>query len=201
MTNSKEHKAYFVGGVNGVGKSTFLHELTSKHPEFRVVKGSSMFMDRLGISQGDYDSLRALPEDYKKEESDKMMKELLSEAPSDDKTLLIDAHYFNYKRGQMVDASGEWMSLLDALFVISGDIDEVSKRILEDKKDRDLFPESFSEKQKKELLGKYLSGTIQKAREISEKYGVPFFIINNESGKIDDTIKSFLSTHNSVVKK
>ena len=105
-SKSERNLAYFIGGVNGVGKSTFLNELIARETQFRVLKGSSAFMERLGLEQGDYDSLRALPDEYKRQEFNKMMEELLTEPSNDGKILLIDAHYFHYKRGEMLDSTG-----------------------------------------------------------------------------------------------
>jgi len=198
---TEQPKAYFIGGVNGVGKSALLREVSTRHPEFRIVKGSSAFMEWLGITPGGYDSLRALPDEYKRTEFGEMMNDLLSKPPKDGKIMLIDAHYFHYKRGEMIDTTGKWISMLDALFVVTGETEEILKRISEDAKDRDLFPYSSSIEEQKELLEKYLELTIQKAKEISEKYGVPLFIIKNTQGDMEETINSFLSAHAIILNK
>lgn len=202
MESQIEHpKAYFIGGVNGVGKTTFLTEVSIRYPKFRVIKGSSAFMEWLGIAQGDYKSLRALPDEYKRVEFDKMMNDLLSKPTEDGKILLIDAHYFHYKHGKMIDTTGDWMSMLDALFVITGRTDEVFKRVSEDNKDRDLFPDDTLPEEQRELLGVYLERTIQKAREVSKKYGVPLFILENVQGDLEETIDSFLKAHVDIIEK
>ncbi|RJR24754.1 hypothetical protein C4578_02435 [Candidatus Microgenomates bacterium] len=192
-------KAYFVGGVNGVGKSTFLAEVSTKHPEFRVVKGSSAFMKWLNLEPGDYDSLRVLPDGYKRIELDRMMNDLLSKPSTDGKIMLIDAHYFHYKRGEMVDTTGEWLSVLDAMFVVTGDTEEVLNRIAKDSKDRDLFPREASFEEQRVLLEKYLKKTIQKAREMSERHGVPFFVLNNAERNMEETIRTFLDAHAGII--
>lgn len=202
MENQTElPKAYFIGGVNGVGKSTFLTEVCTRHPGFRIVKGSSAFMEWLKLESGDYDSLRALADDYKRAEFDRMMNDLLSQPPTDGKIMLIDAHYFHYKRGEMVDTTGDWMSMLDALFVVTGETEEVFKRVLEDTKGRDLFAQGASLDEQRALLERYLGGTIKKAREMSEKHGIPLFIINNVQGGMDETVSSFLSAHTGMFNK
>ncbi len=202
MESRTEHpKAYFIGGVNGVGKSTFLTEISARHPEFCVVKGSSVFMEWLGITPGDYDSLRALPDEHKRTEFDRMMNNLLTKPTEDGKVMLIDAHYFHYKRGEMVDTTGDWVSMLEALFVITGEVEEVFKRVSEDTKDRDLFPHGTTTDEQRGLLRGYLDVTIQKAQEISKEHGVPFFVINNIQGNMEETINSFLEAHTDIIKK
>lgn len=198
---TKQPKAYFIGGVNGVGKSTFLSEVSARHPEFQIVKSSSMFMGWLKLEPGDYDSLRALPDDYKRVEFDKMMNDLLSQSSTDGKIMLIDVHYFHYKQGEMIDTTGSWMSIFDALFVVTGDVEEVLKRIIKDNtKNRDLFPQGVSLDEQRILLKKYLIKTIEKAREVSEKYNIPLFIINNIQGDIDKAVNSFLNAHTEIIK-
>lgn len=191
--------AYFVGGVNGVGKTTVLKEITEKHSQFQIIKGSSVFMTWLGIEQGDYESLRALPDDYKRREFDKMMEDLLSEQPMDGKTLLIDAHYFHYKRGEMLDTTGEWISMIDALFVVTGDTDAVLSRVLEDKKERDLFPINSEKETQRLMLAEYLEGTLNLARQLSDRHNVPLYVLDNKQGDMASTINSFLEAHAGII--
>lgn len=193
--------AYFIGGVNGVGKSTFLKELTEREPQFRILKGSSAFMDWLGIEQGDYNSLRALPDDHKRQEFDKMMEKVPTEPSADGKILLVDAHYFHYKRGEMLDTTGNWISMIDALFVVTADPEDVFKRVSEDEKERDLFPIDSDEDTQRQMLDKYLEGTINLARQLSETHGVPFIVLENKQDDIDSTVKDFLNSHTGIIGK
>ncbi|MEX0918403.1 MAG: AAA family ATPase [Candidatus Paceibacterota bacterium] len=194
-------KVYFVGGVNGVGKSTLLTEISIRYPEFRIIKGSSLFMEWLGVTPGDYNSLRSLPDYYKISEFNKMMDNLLSKQVLDERVMLVDAHYFHYKRGEMIDTTGDWMSSLNALFVITGEVEEIFKRVLEDTKDRDLFPRGTSRYEQKELLRIYLEGTNQKAQEISNRYRIPLFTINNIQGNINKVVDYFLVAHTNIINK
>lgn len=195
----ERNPAYFIGGVNGSGKTTLLKEITEKHSQFQIIKGSSVFMTWLGIEQGDYESLRALPDNYKRQEFDKMMEELLSNPTTDEKTLLIDAHYFHYKRGEMLDTTGGWISMIDALFVVTGDTDVVFNRILQDEKKRDLFPTGSDIDSQRSLLTKYLDGTIALAKKLSDRHNVPLFILDNKQGDMNSTINSFLQAHAGII--
>lgn len=74
---SKENKVYFCGGVNGVGKSSFLQALIQNYPEFEIFSGSKNFLEWLCLKPNDYESLRRLNYRYKNDELDKMMNRLL----------------------------------------------------------------------------------------------------------------------------
>lgn len=197
----KRPHSYFIGGVNGVGKSTFLKEVVARHPEFSVVKGSAALMEWLDIEPGDYESLRKLTNEFKHQEFDKMMEDLLSQPSTDGKVMLIDAHYFHYKRGEMIDTTGDWMSMVSALFIITADTDIVLKRVAGDSKDRDLFPLGIPEDTQRRILTKYLEGTIQKAQEISDKYRIPFFVLENTQDDMDGNITRFLEAHMGIIDK
>ena len=117
MMNNTPHaskKLYFFGGLNGVGKSTFLREIGEHFPDTEVFKGSSRFMEWLGLQPGDYTSLRALPDNYKDSQLDMMMRNIVRKPR--DRVLLIDAHYLNYKAGELLEATGEWLGSMSALF-------------------------------------------------------------------------------------
>ncbi len=196
--SEKRDTVYFIGGVNGVGKSTFLTELSTRNPEFEVIKGSAIFMEWLGIKPGDYDSLRTLSDDYKRKEFDSMMSDLLSKSNKKGNILLIDAHYFHYKRGEMLDTTGEWIREINALFVITADTESVFERISSDSKERDLFPIAATPHFKRKMLENYLLRTILKAQELSERYGVPYFILENRKGDLEATLHNFLDIHGKI---
>jgi len=194
-------RAYFVGGVNGVGKSTFLTELTTQRPEFTVLKGSSAFMEWLGIKPGDYNSLRALPDEHKRAEFDKMMTQILTRPKTKGKILLIDAHYFHYNRGNMVSTTGDWIAMTDALFVVNADTDVVMNRVVSDDKERDLFPENSLASEQVLLMDQYLRDTIQKARELSEIHNVPLFVIKNKQDDIEQAVADFMQAHSDIMER
>lgn len=202
MSIKKPNKIYFIGGVNGVGKSSFLQALLLKHQGFEVLWGSRKFMEWLGLQPNDYDALRNLPDDYKDKELDKMMKKLLKEKVSNGRTLIIDGHYLNCKRGEVVDSTGNWISFFDALFVISASPKTILRRVEEDESKnnhkRKLLPADFTKEQKLELLDNFIRMTTDKAREISEKYQMPYFIIDNNKDGFGDIIEEFLK-YDSVI--
>ena len=202
---AKQELAYFIGGVNGVGKSTFLEELAFRHPQMKIIHGSTAFMEWLGLAPGDYEGLRKLPEDFKNAETNKMMRFILGQEREKEKVLIIDAHYFHYRRGELVDTTGEWMALLDALFVISAPPEVILARTerdeLEKDKHRNLFPVDTDTDQRLTMLNDFLTKTLEKAREVSARYDIPCFVIDNGSEGIEGAIEEFLSYHSSLQKE
>ncbi len=197
--NNKEGRVYLVGGVNGVGKSSLLQEISANYPEFEVFKGSAKFMEWLGLPPGDYKALQELPDDYKNLEVCKMMMQIFKSKPRPGKTLLIDAHYFNYKQGALIDATGEWVSFLDALFVVLAPPETILQRLELDQttKDRarDILPPNADYNKKIEMLYGFIQATINKAQELSQKYKIPYFLINNGSEGFGHAVEEFLGYH------
>lgn len=179
-----------VGGVNGVGKSTLLREIATIDPRYEVFWGSRQLMKYLGISTDNYVSLRQLPDEYKRGKFNQLMEEVLKEHRH--KTLLVDAHLFHYKRGEVVDSTGDWMGNLDGIFVVVASPEEILGRIEKDKERRDLFPEDLSQQQKLDTVEDYLQQTEEKAREISERFGIPCLVIINSEGNLDSSIRQLL---------
>lgn len=83
---------YFFAGVNGVGKTTIITEIIKRDSRFRLFKGSSELMKRVGLNEGDYEALRSLPDEYKEAQVDAMMEEVLSKFMDSESILIVDAH-------------------------------------------------------------------------------------------------------------
>ena len=45
------------------------------------------------------------------------------------------------------------------------------------------------------MLEIYSERTIQKAKELSEEYSIPYFLIENTQGKMKKTVNTFLEIH------
>jgi adenylate kinase len=201
MTTDKE-KTYFIGGINGVGKTTLLKEIGEKHSEFEVVRGSQCLMQWLGIKPGDYTSLRSLSDDFKDEEMSKMMQWLLAQRPGNNKHLLFDAHFLNIKEDSIVKATGDWIGLMDALLVVTASNDEVLRRIeldqLSSGRSRPIFKENAGTAQKLSLIDSYQEKTLEEARTLAQKYCLPLIEIKNNDGKIEEAINQFINFHRSI---
>ena len=188
--------AYFIGGVSGVGKSEFLNKLKEVNDYFEIVYGSKYFMKWLGLKECDYNTLQSMPEDIKNKEIDKMMRHILSDKQNK-KTLLIDAHYLRIHEGKISDATGNWVRFFNGLFVLNAEPEEVLRRInfdiLNAKKIRKIFPENIIDSNKKlKLLSHYLNKTTDKAKELSTKFNIPYFIIKNKRDRMKETLEEFI---------
>lgn len=194
---------YFVGGVNGAGKSTFLKKLAlrDKGAKFTIVSGSREFMKWLGINPGKYSHLQKLDDKYKKRELGMMIKSIVRNSGQNKKTLLFDGHYLHYKRGAMVSALGGWIKFFKALFLIDAPAKVIVDRIYMDRKrrlnDRDLFPIGMSRKQKEKIIDFYRKITMDKVREISRRYGIPYFVISSDKSP-REMLAEFIHFHNKV---
>lgn len=190
-------KAYLFTGVNGVGKTTLLKGVCENQPEvFHLFPGSTRFMERLGLQPGDYESLRKLPEDFKVKEFDDLMVETLRQKkPGARSVLLVDAHLYNYKQGQMVASSTDWLGGLDSIFLVSTDASSLLARMGKDAKSRDILPSGLGQRKQVEMLTYFLDATERKAREIAGQYGIPFYVIQNQENGMETAIQDFLKIH------
>lgn len=196
-----KEKTYFIGGINGVGKTTLIKEIGNRYNDFEVVRGSQCFMQWLGIEPGDYVALRSLPDDFKDKEMDKMMKWLLTQNPERSKHLLFDAHFLNIKQDSIINATGDWIGMMDALLVVTANNDEILTRIKSDEmsngRTRPIFRPNADVGQKLELLKSYQEKTLEAAKSLSLKYCLPLIEIRNQNGKIEEAVNNFINFHQS----
>ncbi|OGM21572.1 hypothetical protein A2714_05050 [Candidatus Woesebacteria bacterium RIFCSPHIGHO2_01_FULL_38_9] len=187
----------FVGGINGAGKSTFLTEVEKRDPDIEIFHASPRLMELLGLVKDDYDGLRALPDSVKDVAFDSMMRQAVADHGV--KTLLIDAHYLNLRRGKVTDVTGSWLEIMNALFLITAEPNNVLTRINNDQlrtgRDRALFPEASTIEQQSDILTGYIQATMDKVKAVSAEYSIPLFVINNEEGLIVQTVQTFLDIH------
>jgi len=195
-------KAYLFTGVNGVGKSTLLRRVCEKEPEiFCLFPGSTRLMEKLGLEIGDYDSLRKLPEEVKiKVWNDLMLDVLEQRREGAGLALLVDAHLYHYKQGEMIEDPARWARRLDGIFLVSTDINSLNSRILKDKKPRDLLPEGLKEDEKVKMLAYFLDATEKRVRKIAKQYEIPFYSIQNLENGIEIAVQDFLKIHRSRTK-
>lgn len=190
---------YFIGGVNGVGKTTLLENVDSLHLGFNIVKGSDRFMKWLGLQAGDYTSLRNLPNDYKNTQFAEMIDHLVYKQHETDVSLLLDAHYLLCKRGEVIDTTGPWFARMDVLIVLTADPSVIHRRILEDPKDRDVFPPNISTDEQISLITLYQGKTLAKVKELSEQHGIPYFEIDNSHDHVSLATYQLYTIHETLI--
>jgi adenylate kinase len=194
---------YFVGGVNGVGKSTFLKKLAlwDKGAKFTVVSGSRELMKWLGIEPRKYSRLQKLDDKYKRRELGMMIKFIVKNNSQNKKTLIFDGHYLHYKKGALINAVDGWIKFFKAMFLIDAPAKVIVDRIYTDKKrsvsDRDLFPVGTSKKQKEKIIDFYCKTTMDEVRKTSRRYGIPYFVISSDKDP-REMLAEFIYFHNKI---
>lgn len=97
------------------------------------------------------------------------------------------------------------MELMNALFLITSDQITIWERIQRDLRekgrDRGLFSLTSNTVEQQSLLTLYLDRTIAKVKELSRKYNIPYFIINNIENHLQETIKVFSHSHRKYEKR
>lgn len=182
------HFKYFVGGVNGVGKTTLLRAIAEASPSFRIVKGSERFMQHLGIP-GNYDALRRLPEEVKSREWSNCLEQILDETYDLHQDLLLDAHYLNLIEGQVTTVTGVWMETFDAAVLVTASAEEILGRIQQDLRDRALF---YDEADELAILKSYLEATEKEFSRCVKDYGLSGLKLIQGNGGTQEAVQEFL---------
>ena len=128
-----------------------------------------------------------------------MLETLRQKRPGVRTVLLVDAHLYNYKQGQMIEGSTNWMGGLDSIFLVSTDANSLRDRMIIDAKARDILPSGLGKSEQVGMLTYFLDATERKAREIAKQYGIPFYVIQNPENGMETAIQDFLRTHKRFV--
>lgn len=127
---------------------------------------------------------------------DDLMQEVLGKKrKSTGVVLLVDAHLYHYKHGEMIEDSTDWMRGLDGIFLVSTDVGSLNLRVTRDEKSRDLLPDGLEEDERVRMLTFFLDTTEKRARKIAKKYGIPFYKIRNLENGAEIAIQDFLRIH------
>lgn len=170
-------RAYFVGGINGAGKSTFVDRVSAECSTFTAWHGSSEFMRWLKLTPGDYASLRALDDEYKINEFGKLVEWTLDNFSG--KAILIDSHFVRNLADETYSVTGDWMRRMSGLVHLTALPTTVLGRIQSDTKKRDSIPVVSSEATHRLLLSKQIVGSDREVLACANRYGIPYCRINN----------------------
>lgn len=165
---------YFLGGVNGAGKTTLLANINKYYPEFKTLKGSHVFMEYLGIDQGDYESLRKFPHDLGMKKLEKFMLQLTTNFTD----LVLDSHFMNLVRGESKVVVSDWIENFDAVLLIDVPSNVALQRSENEARDRALFPEGMSRVEQEKMYDEYILDYKKVFEDLSQKYNVPGKILD-----------------------
>lgn len=190
---------HFIGGLNGVGKSTVVNAVVERNAGYERLHTTSLFMAHLGILAGDYDQLRALPDDYKARQNNAMLEALLSRPSTLDREQILDSHFLNIVEGhttRLID--GSWPRRLGSLVLVTADVEIVQERLSMDtvRRQRRLFAPDITPGQQRDAISQYLADTTDEFMRIANLAGCPNKIIqNNDCVEATATeLMDFLST-------
>ena len=194
---------YYLGGINGVGKSTFLQELAKQEPDVKIYHGSKLLMAGLGIVPDDYDTLRQVPSKNKDIAYGAVVIKQLGEHRDAGEIVVFDSHYLGLIEGKVVKATGNWLKKFDCLLLLEAPTDEVLGRVLRDEvaRDRKLFPAGMEIAGKRKLLGDYADWTKKEFLSLAQEYGLGSHILLNQNNEIESSVKKFIELHNLLVSK
>lgn len=171
--------AYFVGGINGAGKSTFVKKVAANNPGFVAWHGSSEFMRWLNLKPGDYDALRVMDDEYKIKEFGKLVEWTLDHFTGN--TILIDSHFVRSVAEETYSVTGDWMHRMSGLVHLTALPTTVLERIHMDTKKRDSVPEGASEIHTRHILSKQIISSDQEVLACARRYNIPYCRISNSN--------------------
>lgn len=117
----------FIGGINGVGKTSVAELICSLDNRFRVIKGSQVMMQRLGI-ENDYDAFRAMDENVKNAEFINLLNELRDAKGS----TIVTGHFVKILDGTLSPSLGPWYSICNRIILLTSNPKMILKRIMVD---------------------------------------------------------------------
>ncbi len=179
-------KVVFAVGIRGVGKSSIIQGVLKKNPNIKVLNfGDEML--RICIEKGvakDRDDLRKIPNDVYL----KVKEETWNHLASQKTDLIIDTHVFVEHTGRYIPGlpleSVKKFKDLRGLFYIDVDNDTLRAR---SQKDKRRIREGMNDLQ----INNYRYANISALAYYSTSLNIPFYIVFNEDGKLDQAVKIF----------
>ena len=182
---------YFIGGINGSGKSNFITNLKDVRPNYETVDGSKDFMKWLGFD-GDYDRLRKLMPEIR----DSKLAEFISQTlnKSEAETLVYVGHYIVLVKGEIINVTRDWLARFDGIVLITARPEVILKRINDDAHDRDraLFKEGTTDQEAMKILKDYQLKEHVAFLDLADRYGIPGLVMDNSESVVANVVFKFL---------
>ncbi len=180
---------YFVGGINGTGKSHFITNLADVKPEYYTVDGSREFMRWLGFGH-DYEKLRNLMPDIRDARLADFINQTLNKTEAE--TLVYVGHYIVLVRGEIINITRDWLSRFDGIVLMTSNPETILKRISKDDRDRALFKEGTTDEEALKVLKNYSLKEHVAFLELADRYGIPSLLLDNTEGVVANVVFEFL---------
>ncbi len=177
----------YLGGINGAGKTTIAQEVRTQFPTLRILHGSAALMEQLGISAGDYDSLRKIPRKVKSQAVEEIFRNLAAESRAHD--IIVVAHYVTILNGAITPSHRSWYSRCHKLVLVISPPEEILGRIHSDEDSgkrigRSLFGVQSSTRQEQVIFLERAQRTSEQVMtEAAKSFRLPHFRVENLNGK------------------
>ena len=177
----------YLGGINGVGKTTIAQETAKRFPTLRILHGATELMKSLGVSVGDYDSLRKISEEVKGQAAEEIFRNLATESQNADR--MVVAHYVKILNGIITPNYGLWYGYCQRLVLVVSPPEEILDRINSDansgrRVQRNLFGARHPTRQKRvKFLERAQRVSNQVMRKAAEEFHIPSFRVENLNGE------------------
>lgn len=188
----------YVGGANGVGKSTILRRAAQIDKRLEIIHLASGIMQQLGIAPGNYDALRATSRAVQDSATTAMIDALT--ARQTHKVRLIDGHYSYLVAGAFRPATAAWIDQFDALVLVTADTKIIWHRVQADEvlRDRDLFSSTADEAIKKAELTAFIENNRFEFELLSKKHQKDHFILTHNDDNVDRAAQQLINFINSI---
>lgn len=180
---------YFVGGINGVGKSHFITNLTDVKPEYHTIDGSREFMKWLGFDR-DYERLRNLMPEVRDARMADFINQTLNNTEAE--TLVYVGHFIVLVRGEIINVTRDWLARFDGIVLIKATPEVIFKRISKDDRNRALFKEDTTNEEALRILKDYSLKENVAFLDLADRYGIPSLIIDSTDGVTPNMVYEFL---------
>lgn len=197
-------KFIFIGGINGVGKTSVIKTFSKKQRNRSLVFGSAFFMDWLGIKKGEYEALQKVPDKKALAELNEMVNYLVKKKKFDKYVsyVFIDGHFLNIRNGIAKKWVGKWFALMNGMVLMISSPTDILKRIENDMKKknrkRNIFFGTETYKEKIKFIVKWNKMSENIIIELGRRYHIPIKIINNKGNNISKAVDQLT---NFIIKK
>lgn len=177
----------YLGGINGVGKTTIAQEVSKEFLTLRILHGATELMKLLGICAGDYDLLRKMSEKVKSQAVEEIFRNVAIESQNSD--IIVVAHYVKILNGMITPSYGLWYGHCQKLVLVVGPPEDILDRISFDEKSgqkvqRNLFGvRSSTRREQVGFLEKAQHTSSRVMRKAAKDFHIPSFYLGNLNGK------------------
>lgn len=168
---------FFIGGINGVGKTSLIEALIKSRPSWRTVSVSAELMKRLDLPN--HDALCQLP----REQNIKEIGAIIQNALQVNRVVLFDIHFLNLIEGKVYTMTGPWLKYFTGLVLLYAPPEQIIGRLASDTKrgDRKLFKPNNKDDVLRSITD-YQEATRQEFSKLAEEYHLPATIITHSNG-------------------